>query len=61
MLSGKRSCWPEPLGLMVAVCFLLGPALCGPSDRDAVLYLCSDWDAGMKNYASLVSSQPPAL
>lgn len=59
MLSGKGSPWPVLLGLMASLCFLLGPALCGSFDRDAVLYLCSDWDAGMRNSAPLVPSQPP--
>lgn len=59
MLSWKEPYWPVALGLMAPLCFLLGPALCGPSDCDAVFHLCSDWDAGMRNSASLVSSQPP--
>lgn len=36
-----------PTGLTPCLlCFLPGPALCGPSDSDAVLHLCGDWDAG---------------
>lgn len=34
------------------LCFLLGPALRGPSDRDAVLHLCRDRDAGRGSMVS---------